>query len=55
MDEATITALQGTFTGAIDDLKAPGLAIMTAGLGITLLVAGFKFMKHRTDEALRSK
>jgi len=55
MDEATVTALQGTFTGAIDDLKAPGLAIMTAGLAITLMVAGFRFMKNRTQEATSGK
>lgn len=55
MDAATITALQATFTGAIDDLKVPGLAIMTAGLGITLLVAGFKFMRNRTEEAVKAK
>ena len=51
MDEATITAMQTGFIAGIDDLKAPGLAIMLAGLGITLMVAGFKFMKKRTREA----
>lgn len=52
MDATTLTALQTTFTDAIDDLKAPGLAIMSAGLVITLMVAGFKFMQKRTHEAV---
>jgi hypothetical protein len=51
MDAATITALQTGFLDGIDDLKAPGLAIMLGGLGITLMVAGFKFMRNRTKEA----
>lgn len=51
MDEATVTALQTAFTSGIEDLKAPGLAIMTAGLGITLMVAAFKFMQKRLKGA----
>lgn len=42
MTEANITALQTAFTDAIGDMNAPVIAIMTAGLGITVIFSIYK-------------
>jgi hypothetical protein len=40
-----MTALTDQFTAAIGDLKAPVLAIMGAGVAITLLLVAFNLLK----------
>lgn len=40
-----LTTLQTAFTDAIGELKAPVIAVMSAGLAITTVVAGFKLLR----------
>lgn len=45
METSSMTALTTQFTDAIGDLSAPVLAIMGAGIAITLLIVGFKVLR----------
>ncbi|WP_162624496.1 major capsid protein [Acetobacterium sp. KB-1] len=42
MTAENITAVQTAFTDAIGDMSAPVIAIMTAGLGLTVIFAVYK-------------
>lgn len=42
MTEVNITAVQTAFTDAIGDMTAPVIAIMTAGLSITVIFSVYK-------------
>lgn len=45
MDEAALTTLTTSFTGAIDDVKTPVLTILGAGVVITVIFAAYKLLK----------
>lgn len=48
-----LTALQGEFVSGLGELKAPVIAIMGAGLGITVLIAGFNLFKQTFKKSTR--
>lgn len=45
MDEATLTTLTTSFTGAINDIKGSVLTILGAGVIFTIIFTGYKLLK----------
>ena len=45
METTYITGLQSGFTDAIGDLSAPAIAILTAGIALTVLKVGYRFLR----------